>query len=573
MDRILFRCKMSFYRAGIALLSGCICVQDLQAQKANSDSGQVLSNGIVLPANWPPSTEDPLSKAPMRVPYLQHPPAVIPINTGRQLFVDDFLIAETNLKRVFHQANKYERNPVFFPQTNEELSGHFDNTADTYLGQGGVFFDPVAKQFKMFYTAGWRGGLALATSRDLVNWKRPALGLAGNNIILPSGPLLAGGDNAVWLDVHANDSTQRYKAVFERTVDGWWSKNFRTRDESPTHSVHTSSDGKIWSQGVELGRASDYTSFFYNPFRKIWAFSIKRNTKRGRARYYTESADFIKGMDWDSSVYWVGADSLDKPDEKIGDAAQLYSLNAVAYESIMLGEFYIHLGPTNKICEEGKFPKITEIKLGFSRDGFHWDRPDRRPFIAPTRREGDWDRAYLHGTNGVCLVMGDSLWFPYCGFSGIAPDGSKGMYSGASIGMATLRRHGFASMETTGKKGTLLTRPVVFSGRHLFVNVNNPNGELRVEVLDENGKKINGFSAADCVAVAANSTIQKISWKANTDLSSLAGKTVRLRFHLTNGKIYSFWVSPDESGASFGYVGAGGPGYEGVIDNKGMNAY
>lgn len=573
MARVFFKNNQFIYLACTGILFCGMCVSQASAQNAGGEKKEVLPNGIVLPGNWPPNTEDPLSTAPMQVPYLQNPPAVIPINTGRQLFVDDFLIAETDLKRVFHQATKYERNPVFFPQTKEEFTVGFDNTAVTYLGHGGVFFDPAARHFKMFYTAGWRGGLALATSTDLVNWQRPALGLSGNNIILPAGPLLAGGDNAVWLDVRTTDSTQRFKALFERLVDGGWSKYYRTREESPTHTLHTSSDGRTWSQGVEMGRAADYSSFFYNPFRKVWAFSIKRNTKRGRARYYTESADFIKGVNWDSAVYWVGADSLDKPDEKVGNAAQLYSLNAVAYESIMLGEFYIHLGPTNKICEEGKFPKITELKLGFSRDGFYWHRPDRRPFIAATRKEGDWDRAYLHGTNGVCLVMGDSLWFPYCGYSGIAPDGSKGMYTGASIGMATLRRDGFASMETNGKKGTLLTRPVVFSGKYLFVNVDNPNGELKVEVLDEAGKKIKGFSAADCVPVSANSTIHKMSWKTNADLSSLAGKTVRFRFHLTNGKIYSFWVSPDESGASYGYVGAGGPGYDGVVDNKGLNAY
>ena len=390
---------------------------------------------------------------------------------------------------------------------------------------------------------------------------------------MPPGPQFSGGDNAIWLDTQTKDSTQRYKAVIERLVDGNWAENYISKDSSPTHTLHTSGDGRIWSQGVEMGRASDYTSFFYNPFRKIWAFSIKRNTKRGRARYYTESKDFIKNMNWNNSVYWVGADSLDKPDEQIKNPAQLYSLNAIAYESIMLGEFYIHLGPANKICEDGKFPKITELKLGFSRDGFYWDRPDHRPFIAPTRKVGDWDRAYLHGTMGVCMVMGDSLWFPYCGFSGIAPDGSKGMYTGASIGMATLRRDGFASMEAGSKKGVLLTRPVVFTGKHLFVNVNTAEGELLVEVLDENGKKVKGLGATDCMPVRVNSTLQQIKWKNDKNLSSLIGKKVQFKFYLKNGSIYSFWVSPDENGASYGYVGGGGPGYDGVIDDKGKKAY
>jgi len=43
---------------------------------------------------------------------------------------------------------------------------------------------------------------------------------------------------------------------------------------------------------------------------------------------------------------------------------------------------------------------------------------------------------------------------------------------------------------------------------------------------------------------------------------------VRFRFHLTKGSLYSFWVTPDEKGSSGGYVGAGGPGFDGVRDTS-----
>ena len=39
-------------------------------------------------------------------------------------------------------------------------------------------------------------------------------------------------------------------------------------------------------------------------------------------------------------------------------------------------------------------PKITELNLAYSRDGFHWDRPDRRAFIAASRAD-TWDRGYV----------------------------------------------------------------------------------------------------------------------------------------------------------------------------------
>ena len=223
----------------------------------------------------------------------------------------------------------------------------------------------------------------------------------------------------------------------------------------------------------------------------------------------------------------------------------------------MLGMFQIHLGPDNKICDEGKFPKITELKVGFSRDGFHWHRPDRHAFIAATRKEGDWDRAYLHTTTGVCVVLDDQLVFPYCGYSGIAPSGTRGMYSGASIGLATLRRDGFASMDGTG---VLTTRAVKFTGKHLFVNV---NGELRVEVLDEAGKPL-----ATSKTVSGDNTKQRVELPG---LAALAGKPVKFRFHVARGSLYAFWVAPDENGASQGYVGAGGPAFRGTLDDGGAN--
>ena len=56
-----------------------------------SNDGELLYNGIRLPKQWPPHTQNPNCLEPMPLPYLEHSPEVIPIDVGRQLFVDDFL--------------------------------------------------------------------------------------------------------------------------------------------------------------------------------------------------------------------------------------------------------------------------------------------------------------------------------------------------------------------------------------------------------------------------------------------------------------------------------------------------
>ena len=513
------------------------------------NDGEVLYNGIQLPRVWPPRHMDPNSLEPMSVPYLDHPPETINISQGRQLFVDDFLIKSTDLARTWHAAERYTGNPVLKPQLESELKLR----GTIYLGHGGVFFDPREGLFKMFYVAGWRGPLAVATSRDMVHWDRPEVAPGQSNVLVPRSV----DDNCLWLDLQAVRPGECLKFL---ELD-------RRRGR---HFLYTSADGRMWSEGVPTDPAGDYCSFFYNPFRKVWVFSIKRAT-RGRNRYYHEHADFLQGSKWSEAVYWTGADRLDAPEPEdrypgAGEPTQLYSLSAVAYESLLIGLHYIHRGPKNEICAKGKFPKLTDLELGFSRDGFHWHRPWRKPFLAGTRREGDWDRAYLHSTAGVCVVLGDKLVFPYTGFSGIAPDGSRGMYHGASIGLATLRRDGFASMDAGDSMGTLTTRPLEFDGRYLFVNVDCPDGELRAELLDAQGRVLKPYTLENSEPVQADSTLAALRWKGASEVTPPSGKPVRVRFWLRNGSLYSFWFSKKPSGASGGYLAAGKLGHPSIID-------
>lgn len=102
--------------------------------------------------------------------------------------------------------------------------------------------------------------------------------------------------------------------------------------------------------------------------------------------------------------------------------------------------------------------------------------------------------------------------------------------------------------------------------------MNCPQGKLRAEVLDEQRRPIAPYTLENSSALRADSTIAVLHWKGAADLSPLAGQSVRLRFHLENGSLYSFWVSPDDSGASYGYVAAGGPGFTSNRDTAGKES-
>ncbi len=124
-------------------------------------------------------------------------------------------------------------------------------------------------------------------------------------------------------------------------------------------------------------------------------------------------------------------------------------------------------------------------------------------------------------------------------------------------------------MDADNSRGTLTTRLVRFTGKYLFVNADAGAGELRVEVLNSDGKVIQPLSRDNCLPVRKDDTLQAVKWQGAADLSGAADQPVRLRFHLNRGRLYAFWVSPDPSGASHGYVAAGGPGFGDPVDMVG----
>lgn len=564
---------MNLHLTGVAILASLVGVA-VGLAPLRSAGEELLYNGIRLPSEWPPRTLKQMSPKPMPVPYLAAPPPIIPIDVGRQLFVDEFLIESTTLRRQFHAPEKFAGNPILRPETQLELQHGLCPMAAPF--SDGVFYDGKDQLFKMWYHAGWFDGTALATSRDGIKWVRPKLDVvSGTNRLIPDRAQMRRDGMSIWLDHDAKDVAERFKMfLFTRHGDIGAALN-----DGEGH-VLSSPDGIHWDFRGMTGPLGDNSTMFYNPFRKKWVFSIRSGSKGAprlaRTRSYWECDDFVQSEKWGKAkpVFWVATDELDQPDAAIGDVPQLYKLDAVAYESVMLGLFEILYGPANEKCATLGVPKTTDLQVAFSRDGFHWDRTNREPFIAASRKPGDWERGYISSAGGCCLIVGDRLHFYYGAFKGDeAHKGGNqmwsGMYADAATGLATLRRDGFASMEAGAETGTLTTRTVKFAGKHLFVNLDAPRGALRVEVLAEDGKVIAPFTCENSVPVMADSTRVEASWNGVQDLSTISGHPVRFRFYLKSGGLYAFWVSPEKSGISHGYVAAGGPEFDDAVDKVG----
>lgn len=105
----------------------------------------------------------------------------------------------------------------------------------------------------------------------------------------------------------------------------------------------------------------------------------------------------------------------------------------------------------------------------------------------------------------------------------------------------SLRVDGFASLHSGYAGGHAITKPLVFAGKALSLNFStSAAGGVKVGIEEADGKPIRGFSVEDCQMQIGNEIDRTITWKSGADVSSLAGKPVRLRISMKDADVFSF---------------------------------
>lgn len=109
----------------------------------------------------------------------------------------------------------------------------------------------------------------------------------------------------------------------------------------------------------------------------------------------------------------------------------------------------------------------------------------------------------------------------------------------------SLRLDGFAAAAAPYAGGELLTKPFTFRGKELELNfATSAAGGIRVEIQDEAGKPLPGYGLGDAVETIGNEVERVVRWKSGGDVSSLAGKTVRLRIAMRDARLYALRFRP-----------------------------
>lgn len=588
---------------------GIGAVADGQLPPSPSCDGELLYNNICLPPEWPPRSL--LSRVPSDPPYLQNPPAFINISVGRQLFVDDFLVDYDHsspdiITRFFQASYDEQHNPVLAATEAWECSSNI-SAAFASAFSGGIWFDPSDSLFKLWYRCGCFENVShcLATSHDGIAWNKPARDVVSEtNVVLPGHF----DGSTVWLDSGARTPPAER---FKMSVVNPPYRNF---------TLLSSPDGIHWTTQVnESGPIADRSTIFFNPFRSKWVYSIKTDFfdagdprgQLGRARAYWEGSSLWQASQWTSAdvFNWTNADDLDPP---VGCGAgsgssgftQLYNLDAVAYESVLVGLFSIFTGKSCGLLSPfNRTGEWDSVFLGFSRDGFHWSRPvvdgAHRVFLPMDDTISPpwvWNKANVQSVGGGFVVLDappsqsqqprrtgrPSLSLDVLRFYVGARSGPNQLEGNATTGVAHLRRDGFAAIVSTSSSPTipssLVTRPVIFDGTHLFVNARafSNGSSIRVQVLNSSTlSPLPPFVFDNCEPIEADSTRAQVSWKnvphSAKALEELSGTPVRFEFQIAApSHLFSFWVSPSSCGESMGFVAAGGPAFNGSVDTRGQ---
>jgi len=466
------------------------------------------------------------------------------IDAKRQLFIDDFLMSEIDhLHREFHQPVKHPR-PLM-------PGGYF-----------GVLYDQKRRQFRM-----WNGA-SYFTSPDGLQWEKPNLGPDGNLLIRNAGNL-----RGFMYNPDLPEREGRYKAVFERRLTS-------EEEEPGGFYLYHSRDGLKWEQSPKrpiLQRTAncmlpcefrpegvgdpakfqysnpdhfqsygvgDTSTFRYDitlkryifdgkfnlvmPEEKIKQLGINTERKpRLKLRTFSESEDMIH---WSPPRFMMYPDRNDPRDR------QIYAHVGYVYESMWIGIIQAML-------YQATGWKQTELCLSYSRDGRHWLRPqDRKPLI-PLGDGNCWDADYSLAAYTAPVVVGDALFIYYASSRNPERDKDPQKRWPIQVGLSKLRRDGFASLNAGETPGRVVTRPLTFEGKSLFVNAEVASGGwVKAAVLSRDSKPLAEYGPADANPLREGTTKGQLTWAAKKQLTAPGEDHHRIVFQLKNAKLYSFWI-------------------------------
>lgn len=460
---------------------------------------------------------------------------VIQLGSRLELFVDHHLVDEMNGTTLRLQEPKLVGVALSFDKPWE----------GSFCGYPTVIHD--GELYRLYYRGLPKAGAdgsdnestCYAESRDGIRWTRPSLGLfevngtRDNNCILHNAAPFSH-NFSPFLDSRPGvPESEKFKAVAGTAKTGlvaWASGDgvrWRKLREEPVFR-----GGAFDSQNVAFWSESEQCYLLY--FR-VFSEGIVNETVWQAGGYRTisrtTSKDFIR---WTEPERMTFGDT--PPEHLYTNQTHPYYREPSLYialpmrfvpgRHVLTDKQAAHLGVHKNYASD-----TAETVLLTSRGGTRYDRTFMEGFIRPGNDPGNWaSRAGLTALGVVPTGPGEMSLYKQAHYA----------QPSAHLLRYTLRTDGFASVHAPFNGGEMVTRPFIFTGRRLLLNFSTgAAGGIRVEIQDEKGVAIEGFALEDSVETIGDEIERTIRWKQGSDVASLEGREVRLRFVMKDADLYS----------------------------------
>ena len=186
-----------------------------------------------------------------------------------------------------------------------------------------------------------------------------------------------------------------------------------------------------------------------------------------------------------------------------------------------------------------------DLQFATSRDGIRWQFPQREPFISDGQPGSGYEGAIYAGRGTISI--GKGTWaFPvsrYHGTHNTIVEELPVQPAQGSLWLAMLREDGYISLEAKDE-GECWTQPAAFTGSRLLINSWGMSGSrVMIELADERGNPFPNFSLADCDGLSGEHLWSPMTWRGNSNVGTLSGKLIRIRFGLHRACLHAFRFS------------------------------
>ena len=455
-----------------------------------------------------------------------------PIDMGNRLepFIDRHLISSMDKTKLRLHAPRPAESVLRFDRPWE----------GAFCGYATVISD--VDRLRMYYRglphAGKDGTAAEVTccaeSRDGIHWTKPDLGIyeihgtRDNNVVL-AGQTPASHNFSPFLDVNPKaPRDERFKALGGTSAGliGFVSADglrWKRIQQEPvfTKGIFDSQNVSFYSQSEQqyVCYFRSWTETGYGGFR-----TVSRTTSNDFV-HWTDPVAMTFGDTPYEHLYTNQTNPYFRaPHVYLGIAARF-----MPGRQVLTADEAKHVGVDHRY-----FKDCSDTVLLTSRGGNHYERTFMASFVRPGLGLENWVSRTNYPALGI-VPTGENEISIYLQKNYGQPSAFLQRYS--------MRTDGFASVHAGYESGEFVTKPLSFASAldaRMILNFStSAAGSIMVELQDASGNPIPGFELSDCSPVIGDRIDGPVTWKGKTNLTSLAGRSIRVRFVMKDADLFS----------------------------------